>query len=83
VKWLPHAQHPAEQDGAGTVRLVADGIDGLDQLLAGELGGRGRFEAGATPTGMSRSWSSSSTASRCRRNPRWPAPVSGTRSCLR
>jgi len=50
VKWLPHAQHPAEQDGAGTVRLVADGIDGLDQLLADELGGRGRFEAGATPT---------------------------------
>ena len=50
VKWLPHAQHPADQDGAGPVRLVADGVEGLDRVLLGDLDGRGRFEAGATPT---------------------------------
>jgi S-DNA-T family DNA segregation ATPase FtsK/SpoIIIE len=49
VKWLPHAQHPTEQDGAGQVRLVAGDVDGLEDLLASELDGRGRFEAGATP----------------------------------
>jgi S-DNA-T family DNA segregation ATPase FtsK/SpoIIIE len=50
VKWLPHAQHPADQDGAGAVRLAADGVDGLDEVLLGDLDSRGRYEAGATPT---------------------------------
>jgi DNA segregation ATPase FtsK/SpoIIIE, S-DNA-T family len=50
TKWLPHAQHAADQDGAGTVRLVAEDVAGLEEVLLGELDGRGRFEAGATPT---------------------------------
>ncbi|GLZ38932.1 type VII secretion protein EccCa [Actinokineospora sp. NBRC 105648] len=50
VKWLPHAQHPVEQDGAGQVRLLADGVDALTELLAAELDDRARFEAAATPS---------------------------------
>ncbi len=50
VKWLPHAQHPVEQDGAGHVRLLADGVDALTELLATELGDRARFESAATPS---------------------------------
>jgi len=50
VKWLPHAQHPVEQDGAGQVRLLADGVDALTELLDAELGDRGKFEAAATPS---------------------------------
>jgi DNA segregation ATPase FtsK/SpoIIIE, S-DNA-T family len=50
VKWLPHNQHGTRQDGAGQVRLHADGIGALEALLANELDDRGRFEAGATPT---------------------------------
>ena len=50
VKWLPHAQHTADQDGAGAVRLVTDSVEGLEELLLGGLDVRGRFEAGATPS---------------------------------
>ncbi|GAA4613304.1 type VII secretion protein EccCa [Saccharopolyspora hordei] len=50
VKWLPHAQHPVEQDGAGQVRLLADGVDALTELLDAELGERGRFEAASSPS---------------------------------
>jgi len=50
VKWLPHAQHPVEQDGAGNVRLLADGIDTLTEMLDTELSERGRFEAAAAPS---------------------------------
>jgi len=50
VKWLPHAQHPVEQDGAGQARLLADGVDALTDLLDAELGERGRFEAAAAPS---------------------------------
>ncbi len=50
VKWLPHAQHPTEQDGAGHIRLVAEDAESLEALLASELDGRGRFEPGATPS---------------------------------
>ncbi|UVS79703.1 type VII secretion protein EccCa [Actinokineospora sp. UTMC 2448] len=49
VKWLPHAQHPVDQDAAGQVRLVADGTAALTDLLDAELGERARFEAGAAP----------------------------------
>jgi len=49
VKWLPHAQHPSEQDGAGHVRLVAADADALEALIASDVEGRDRFEAGATP----------------------------------
>lgn len=50
VKWLPHSQHGTEQDGAGNVRLMADSAASLDALLADELGERGRFEAGTSPS---------------------------------
>ncbi|MFI0468677.1 type VII secretion protein EccCa [Saccharopolyspora sp. 5N102] len=50
VKWLPHAQHGSEQDGAGQVRMLTDSIQGLEALLGSELADRGRFEAGASPT---------------------------------
>ncbi|WP_329791553.1 type VII secretion protein EccCa [Lentzea sp. DG1S-22] len=50
VKWLPHAQHPTEQDGAGQARLLVDGVDGLTELLDAELASRARFEAGASPS---------------------------------
>jgi S-DNA-T family DNA segregation ATPase FtsK/SpoIIIE len=50
VKWLPHNQHPAEQDGSGHLRLFASGVDELVELLATDLGERSRFEAGATPS---------------------------------
>ncbi len=50
VKWLPHAQHPVEQDGAGQARLLAHGVDALTELLDAELGERGRFEAAAAPS---------------------------------
>ena len=50
VKWLPHAQHPTEQDGAGQIRLVADDAESIEALLESDLDGRGRFEPGATPS---------------------------------
>ncbi|MEV5539903.1 type VII secretion protein EccCa [Saccharopolyspora shandongensis] len=50
VKWLPHAQHGSEQDGAGQVRMLTDSIAALEALLGAELNDRGRFEAGASPT---------------------------------
>ncbi|OLR93349.1 type VII secretion protein EccCa [Actinokineospora bangkokensis] len=50
VKWLPHAQHPVEQDGAGQARLLVDGVDGLVELLAAELDDRARFEPGVAPS---------------------------------
>lgn len=50
VKWLPHAQHGSDQDGAGAVRLVAGEIDGLRQILLKDLENRGKFDAGASPS---------------------------------
>jgi S-DNA-T family DNA segregation ATPase FtsK/SpoIIIE len=81
VKWLPHAQHTADQDGAGALRLVTDSVEGLEDLLLSELDVRGRFEAGAAPAGRSRTWWWSSTGCRSRRSPGWPAPGSATSSC--
>ncbi|GHJ07211.1 type VII secretion protein EccC [Micromonospora humidisoli] len=49
VKWLPHAQHPTEQDAAGASRLAADGIERLERLLGAEFTGRPRYEPGVTP----------------------------------
>ncbi|MCG5213698.1 type VII secretion protein EccCa [Streptosporangium sp. KLBMP 9127] len=46
VKWLPHALHPAEQDGAGAVRLITRSLGELDELLGGELKDRPRFSRG-------------------------------------
>ncbi|MDQ2589053.1 type VII secretion protein EccCa [Saccharothrix yanglingensis] len=50
VKWLPHAQHPTEQDGAGSARLLVGGLDSLTELLDAELSPRARFESGASPS---------------------------------
>lgn len=47
VKWLPHAQHPSEQDGAGSVRLIATTPDELESLLDADVASRGRFEPDA------------------------------------
>ncbi|MFF7705623.1 type VII secretion protein EccCa [Streptomyces lydicus] len=49
VKWLPHALHPGEHDGAGQVRLVSDSYEELERLLAGQLADRGRFDPSAAP----------------------------------
>ncbi|NBF00282.1 type VII secretion protein EccCa [Nonomuraea sp. KC401] len=52
VKWLPHALHPDETDGAGQVRLMAENLAQLDQLLGGELKERARFRPGASPDAL-------------------------------
>ncbi|MEO3804979.1 type VII secretion protein EccCa [Nonomuraea sp. B1E8] len=46
VKWLPHALHPTEEDGAGPVRLVVRDLGELDALLGFELKDRPRFSKG-------------------------------------
>ncbi|GAA1693478.1 type VII secretion protein EccC [Nonomuraea maheshkhaliensis] len=46
VKWLPHALHPSEEDGAGPVRLVVGDLGELDRLLGFELKDRPRFTKG-------------------------------------
>ncbi|GIJ62441.1 type VII secretion protein EccCa [Virgisporangium aurantiacum] len=48
AKWLPHLQHLRDQDGAGPVRLAADGMDTLERLLGEEFQNRPRWEAGTT-----------------------------------
>ncbi|WP_144720015.1 type VII secretion protein EccCa [Agrococcus jejuensis] len=50
VKWLPHAQHPSSQDGAGSTRLFDVDVADFVELLDGDLNGRSRFEPGASPT---------------------------------
>ncbi|MFG1696174.1 type VII secretion protein EccCa [Nonomuraea sp. NPDC049309] len=49
VKWLPHALHPSEEDGAGPVRLVVGDLGELDELLGFELKDRPRFTKGLSP----------------------------------
>ncbi|MFC7106200.1 type VII secretion protein EccCa [Nonomuraea rubra] len=46
VKWLPHALHPTEEDGAGPVRLLVADLGELDELLGFELKDRPRFSKG-------------------------------------
>ena len=50
VKWLPHVQHPTEQDAAGPHRLVADNIEQLERLLGEAFAARPRYEPGAAPS---------------------------------
>ncbi|MEV4110567.1 type VII secretion protein EccCa [Nonomuraea sp. NPDC049695] len=52
VKWLPHALHPEETDGAGQVRLLAENLAQLDRLVGGELKERARFRPGASPDAL-------------------------------
>ena len=49
AKWLPHVQAPGDGDGAGSRRLIAGGIQELEDLVAGRLDGRPRFHPGAPP----------------------------------
>ncbi|MEU1288605.1 type VII secretion protein EccCa [Kitasatospora sp. NPDC005856] len=49
LKWLPHALHPDETDGAGPVRLVAASMVELEQLLGTEFAARGPWEPDAQP----------------------------------
>ncbi|MFB7905931.1 type VII secretion protein EccCa [Kitasatospora sp. NPDC056076] len=49
TKWLPHALHPNETDGAGPVRLVAASMVELEQLLGSEFAARGPWEPDVQP----------------------------------
>ncbi|MFJ1751863.1 type VII secretion protein EccCa [Kitasatospora sp. NPDC088134] len=49
LKWLPHALHPTESDGAGPVRLVADSLLELEQLLGPEFTDRPPYEPDTQP----------------------------------
>ncbi|MEX5636814.1 type VII secretion protein EccCa [Parafrankia sp. FMc2] len=50
VKWLPHAQHPANQDAAGPVRLFGNSLEDVERLLGQAFGERSRYDASATPS---------------------------------
>lgn len=50
TKWLPHAQHPSGQDGAGSARLFATDVAEFIELIDADMNGRSRFEPGASPT---------------------------------
>lgn len=49
TKWLPHTQVPGQVDGAGSKRLFATGLAGLEPLLADRLEGRPRFGRESAP----------------------------------
>ncbi|MBC3986020.1 type VII secretion protein EccCa [Streptomyces sp. AC536] len=49
TKWLPHAQLSQAADGAGTKRLFGDDLGELEELLAGRLDGRPRFNRDGQP----------------------------------
>ncbi|APS23515.1 secretion protein EccC [Streptomyces sp. Tue 6075] len=49
TKWLPHAQAPGPADGAGSRRLITTSLPALEDLLAGRLEGRPRFQPGGQP----------------------------------
>ncbi|MFZ3474351.1 type VII secretion protein EccCa [Streptomyces sp. 4.24] len=50
TKWLPHALHPVETDGAGPLRLVAATLGEVEQLLGDEFAARPPYEPDATPS---------------------------------
>ncbi|MFD0278105.1 type VII secretion protein EccCa [Kitasatospora sp. NPDC127111] len=50
AKWLPHALHPTDTDGAGPVRLVAGSLVEVEQLLGEEFTGRPGYEPDAAPS---------------------------------
>lgn len=49
VKWLPHALHPHEEDGAGQVRRITADLTELDDLLGAEFAERPGFDPDARP----------------------------------
>ena len=48
AKWLPHTQD-SSLDGAGTRRLIVGDLGEIEELLADELDGRGRFSTQSPP----------------------------------
>lgn len=49
AKWLPHVQAPGAGDGAGSRRLITTDARDLEEMLAGRLDGRPRFQGGGQP----------------------------------
>ncbi|MGW2034744.1 type VII secretion protein EccCa [Streptomyces sp. NPDC001811] len=49
VKWLPHGQHPQEEDGAGPARMVTSAFADLEDLLGAEFGERPAFDPEVPP----------------------------------
>ncbi|MFC5032364.1 MULTISPECIES: type VII secretion protein EccCa [Streptomyces] len=49
VKWLPHTQHPGEQDGAGPARLVGATLGELEDRLGADFTARSPFDPEAMP----------------------------------
>ncbi|MET9670745.1 type VII secretion protein EccCa [Streptomyces sp. NPDC006475] len=49
TKWLPHLQASGPGDGAGSRRLITADARELEDLLAGRLDGRPRFQGSAHP----------------------------------
>ncbi|MGW0876559.1 type VII secretion protein EccCa [Streptomyces sp. NPDC002740] len=48
-KWLPHAQHSNEADGAGPTRLISTAMPELEELLGERFNERPPYETGAIP----------------------------------
>jgi DNA segregation ATPase FtsK/SpoIIIE, S-DNA-T family len=46
IKWLPHNRHPADDDAAGPVRLMALAVPQLEALIGAELTARPPFTPG-------------------------------------
>lgn len=49
AKWLPHVQAPGAADGAGSRRLITTDARELEDMLAGHLEGRPRFQGDGHP----------------------------------
>ncbi|HSA51682.1 MAG TPA: type VII secretion protein EccCa [Yinghuangia sp.] len=49
IKWLPHAQHPTETDGAGPRRMIVDDLGEVERLLGDHLVNRPRFAPAGPP----------------------------------
>jgi S-DNA-T family DNA segregation ATPase FtsK/SpoIIIE len=49
VKWLPHAQHPKDNDAAGSVRLIFSDASELEEALGSDLSDRPRYSRDNTP----------------------------------
>ncbi|MGW3624810.1 type VII secretion protein EccCa [Streptomyces sp. NPDC000880] len=49
AKWLPHVQAPGSSDGAGSRRLITTDARDLEDMLAGRLDGRPRFQSSGQP----------------------------------
>ncbi|MFC8271176.1 type VII secretion protein EccCa [Streptomyces sp. NPDC057271] len=50
VKWLPHAQHTYQRDGAGAARTVAAGLAELEELLGADFTERPPFDPDTAPS---------------------------------